>query len=94
MVFTSVIRFIRSRGPDEFWRKRKILRLSAVRLKFTENYLQFLNFVYNCFQHFYGRKRNCYDLAIRTVHRALQYSTKNRELRRDDLAEVSYIFSI
>lgn len=30
MVFTSVINFIRARGPDEFWRKRKIFRLTAV----------------------------------------------------------------
>ncbi|XP_066253812.1 large ribosomal subunit protein bL20m [Euwallacea similis] len=29
MVFTSAVNFIRSRGPDEFWRKRKIFKLSA-----------------------------------------------------------------
>jgi hypothetical protein len=31
MVFTSLALFVRNRGPDEFWRKRKILKLSAVR---------------------------------------------------------------
>lgn len=31
MVFTTVVNFIRSRGPDEFWRKRKIFKLAAVR---------------------------------------------------------------
>uniref|UniRef100_A0A2M4C439 Large ribosomal subunit protein bL20m n=1 Tax=Anopheles marajoara TaxID=58244 RepID=A0A2M4C439_9DIPT len=29
MVFTSIINFVRARGPDEFWRKRKIFKLSA-----------------------------------------------------------------
>lgn len=30
MVFTSVVNFVRSRGPDEFWRKRRIFKLAAV----------------------------------------------------------------
>ncbi|XP_063699513.1 large ribosomal subunit protein bL20m [Culicoides brevitarsis] len=29
MVFTSVVNFVRSRGPDEFWRKRKIFKMAA-----------------------------------------------------------------
>ncbi|CAO1423477.1 unnamed protein product [Diamesa tonsa] len=29
MVFTTLINFVRTRGPDEFWRKRKIFKLSA-----------------------------------------------------------------
>jgi large subunit ribosomal protein L20 len=29
MVFTTVVNFVRSRGPDEFWRKRKIFKLAA-----------------------------------------------------------------
>uniref|UniRef100_A0A8D8GAP6 Large ribosomal subunit protein bL20m n=1 Tax=Culex pipiens TaxID=7175 RepID=A0A8D8GAP6_CULPI len=29
MVFTSVVNFVRARGPDEFWRKRKIFKLAA-----------------------------------------------------------------
>ncbi|XP_001689366.3 39S ribosomal protein L20, mitochondrial [Anopheles arabiensis] len=29
MVFTSVVNFVRSRGPDEFWRKRRIFKLAA-----------------------------------------------------------------
>ncbi|CAG9785018.1 unnamed protein product [Diatraea saccharalis] len=29
MVFLSVVNFTRSRGPDEFWRKRRIFRLAA-----------------------------------------------------------------
>lgn len=37
MVFTSVVNLIRSKGPDEFWRKRKILKLAAVSLKFIKN---------------------------------------------------------
>lgn len=31
MVFTSLALFVRNRGPDEFWKKRRILKLSAVR---------------------------------------------------------------
>lgn len=30
MVFTSVVNLVRSRGPDQFWRNRKIFKLSAV----------------------------------------------------------------
>ncbi|XP_055613803.1 39S ribosomal protein L20, mitochondrial [Uranotaenia lowii] len=29
MVFTSVVNLVRARGPDEFWRKRKIFKLAA-----------------------------------------------------------------
>ncbi|XP_055641635.1 39S ribosomal protein L20, mitochondrial [Toxorhynchites rutilus septentrionalis] len=29
MVFTTVINLVRARGPDEFWRKRKIFKLAA-----------------------------------------------------------------
>ncbi|CAH1117958.1 unnamed protein product [Phaedon cochleariae] len=67
MVFTTAINFVRARGPDEFWRKRKIFKLSA---------------------HFVGRKRNCYSIAIRYVHRALAYATKGRKLRKIDMANL------
>ncbi|XP_031635843.1 39S ribosomal protein L20, mitochondrial [Contarinia nasturtii] len=67
MVFTSIVNLIRSRGPDELWRKRKIFKLAA---------------------HYTGRKRNCYTLAIRNVHRALVYATKARKLKKDDLNEL------
>uniref|UniRef100_U5EGM8 Large ribosomal subunit protein bL20m n=1 Tax=Corethrella appendiculata TaxID=1370023 RepID=U5EGM8_9DIPT len=67
MVFTSVVNLVRSRGPDEFWRKRKIFKLSA---------------------HFLGRRRNCYSIAIRIVHRALVYATKGRALKKQDMAEL------
>lgn len=30
MVFLTALRFTRSRGPDEWWRKRKIFKLAAV----------------------------------------------------------------
>ncbi|KAJ6636214.1 NADH dehydrogenase [ubiquinone] iron-sulfur protein 4, mitochondrial [Pseudolycoriella hygida] len=29
MVFTTIVSLVRSRGPDEFWRKRKIFKISA-----------------------------------------------------------------
>lgn len=64
MVFLSVVNFIRSRGPDEFWRKRRVFRLAA---------------------HFIGRRRNCYSVAVRNVHRALVYATKARHLKKDDM---------
>uniref|UniRef100_A0A6B2E7T0 Large ribosomal subunit protein bL20m n=1 Tax=Phlebotomus kandelakii TaxID=1109342 RepID=A0A6B2E7T0_9DIPT len=67
MVFTTLINFVRTRGPDEFWRKRKIFKLAA---------------------HFRGRKRNCYSLAIRNVHRALQYATLGRRLRKRDMSDL------
>lgn len=67
MVFLSIVNFIRSRGPDEFWRKRRIFRLAA---------------------HFVGRRRNCYSITIRNVHRALVYATKGRSQRRKDNTEL------
>jgi len=67
MVFLSVVNYVRSRGPDEFWRKRKIFKLSA---------------------HFIGRRRNCYSVAIRNVHRALAYATKGRKLIKKDMSDL------
>ncbi|XP_026751072.1 39S ribosomal protein L20, mitochondrial-like [Galleria mellonella] len=64
MVFLSVVNWVRSRGPDEFWRKRKIFRLAA---------------------HYIGRRRNCYSIAVRNVHRALVYATKARKLKKADM---------
>lgn len=64
MVFQSLTLFARSRGPDEYWRKRKIFKLAA---------------------HFIGRRRNCYSIAIRNVHRALVYATKGRRLKKYDM---------
>ncbi|CAH0557941.1 unnamed protein product [Brassicogethes aeneus] len=67
MVFTTAVNFIRARGPDEFWRKRKIFKIAAA---------------------FQGRKRNCYSIAIRYVHRALVYATKGRQLKKADMANL------
>ncbi|KAG5889656.1 hypothetical protein JTB14_028934 [Gonioctena quinquepunctata] len=67
MVFTTAVNFIRSRGPDEIWRKRRIFKLAA---------------------HYIGRKRNCYSIAVRYVHRALVYATKGRKLRKEDMANL------
>lgn len=39
-------------------------------------------------QHFIGRRRNCYSIAIRNVHRALVYATKARALKKNDMKEV------
>ncbi len=67
MVFQSLTSFARSRGPDEFWRKRKIFKLSA---------------------HFRNRYRNCYSLAIRAVHRSLQFATKHRDYKRKWIKDI------
>lgn len=64
MVFLTVANWVRARGPDEFWRKRKIFRLAA---------------------HYIGRRRNCYSVAVRNVHRALVYATKARKLKKQDM---------
>lgn len=64
MVFLTVANWVRCRGPDEFWRKRKIFRLAA---------------------HYIGRRRNCYSIAVRNVHRALVYATKARKLKKEDM---------
>ncbi|KYQ46532.1 39S ribosomal protein L20, mitochondrial [Trachymyrmex zeteki] len=67
MVFLSLSLLTRARGPDEFWRKRKIFKLAA---------------------HFFARRRNCYSVAIRGVHRALTYSTIGRKLKKKDMKEL------
>ncbi|XP_012064169.1 PREDICTED: 39S ribosomal protein L20, mitochondrial [Atta cephalotes] len=67
MVFLSLNLLTRARGPDEFWRKRKIFKLAA---------------------HFFGRRRNCYSIAIKGVHRALIYSTTGRKLKKEDMKEL------
>ncbi|CAG9138524.1 unnamed protein product [Plutella xylostella] len=67
MVFLSITNFVRCRGPDEFWRKRRIFRLAA---------------------HYIGRRRNCYSIAVRNVHRALVYATKARKLKKEDMKDL------
>ncbi|CAL7952493.1 unnamed protein product [Xylocopa violacea] len=67
MVFLTAQLFTRSRGPDEFWRKRQIFKLAA---------------------HYIGRKRNCYSITIRNVHRALLKATKGRKLKKQDMKEL------
>ncbi|CAD0198243.1 unnamed protein product [Chrysodeixis includens] len=67
MVFLTVANWVRSRGPDEFWRKRRVFRLAA---------------------HYIGRRRNCYSIAVRNVHRALVYATKARKLKKQDMTDL------
>ncbi|KAG6796170.1 39S ribosomal protein L20, mitochondrial [Apis mellifera caucasica] len=38
--------------------------------------------------HYIGRRRNCYSLTIKSVHRALQFSTKGRKLKKQDMREL------
>ncbi|XP_068210839.1 large ribosomal subunit protein bL20m [Palaemon carinicauda] len=64
MVIVSPTLFARARGPDRFWKRRRILALSA---------------------HFFGRKQNCYSIAIKYVHRALRYGTRARTLRKREI---------
>lgn len=90
MVFQTAALFIRSRGPDAFWRKRRIFKLSAVngvpdKWNILHYYLILILFV---MKHFTGRKRNCYSIAIRYVHRALAYAFKSRQLKKEDMANV------
>lgn len=40
MVFTTIAAFVRSRGPDEFWRKRRIFKITAV-MNFVFDYPDF-----------------------------------------------------
>ncbi|XP_066596220.1 large ribosomal subunit protein bL20m [Prorops nasuta] len=38
--------------------------------------------------HFIGRRRNCYSIAIRSVTRALVYTTKARKLKKLDMQDL------
>nr|CAG4641319.1 EOG090X0H9C [Eulimnadia texana] len=38
--------------------------------------------------HYYGRRRNCYSIAIKYCHRALVYATKARKLKKVDMKEL------
>nr|CAG4648358.1 EOG090X0H9C [Moina brachiata] len=44
--------------------------------------------VFKMTAHYYGRKRNCYSIAIRLVHRALAFSTKSRRLKKLEIKEL------
>lgn len=67
MVFLTIANWIRCRGPDEYWRKRRVFKLAA---------------------HYIGRRRNCYSVAVRNVHRALVYTTKARKLKKQDMVDL------
>ncbi|KAK3918696.1 39S ribosomal protein L20, mitochondrial [Frankliniella fusca] len=54
-------------GPSKFWRRRRILRLSA---------------------HYFGRRRNCYRIALVHVQRGLLYSTIGKKQRSSDLMKL------
>ncbi|XP_078050662.1 mitochondrial ribosomal protein L20 [Augochlora pura] len=38
--------------------------------------------------HYIGRRRNCYSIAIRNVHRALLKSTMGRQLKKEDMKKL------
>lgn len=38
--------------------------------------------------HYVGRRRNCYSIAVRNVHRALVYATKARKLKKEDMKDL------
>ncbi|KAG7166006.1 50S ribosomal protein L20-like [Homarus americanus] len=38
--------------------------------------------------HFFGRKQNCYSIAIKYVHRALRYGVRARKLKKADDREL------
>jgi hypothetical protein len=42
-------------------------------------------------QHLWGRRRNCYRIAIQGVHRSMQHAAIGRDVRKTDIAEVSAI---
>ena len=56
-------------------------------LAFFKNLSNFV-FIFFFFKYFYGRRRNCYSLAIRSVHRALVYATKSRALKKQDMRDL------
>lgn len=58
---------------------------------FTTNALVMINILneFFIFQHFSGRRRNCYSIAIKAVHRALQFATIGRAVRKTDMISVS-----
>lgn len=116
MVFQTVVNFVRSRGPDEFWRKRRMFKLASVCAASNKHWqtkswnaltvvafcTQFHKYItenrrkrcwmftfYSWLQHFIGRRRNCYSITVRNVHRALQYATKGRALKKADMKDVS-----
>ncbi|KAJ8870866.1 hypothetical protein PR048_027167 [Dryococelus australis] len=88
MVFQTLVLFTRSRGPDSFWRNRKIFKLSAVSFCLFFFVTGWCHTIWEFFQHYIGRRRNCYSIAIRNVHRALVYATKGRKLKKQDMKDL------
>nr|CAG4635163.1 EOG090X0H9C [Alona affinis] len=66
-MWISNILMSRAPKPDNFWRKRRVFKMTA---------------------HYFGRRRNCYSIAIRNCHRALVYSTKARQIKKADIKEL------
>lgn len=64
MVHLSLVRMIRSRGPDRYWRKRFYLDQST---------------------QYFGRRRNCFSVAVRAVRRAWQNSTAGRKKKKGQM---------
>ena len=49
--------------------------------------MNYLLFVY-MFQHYFGRARNCYKIAIIKVEKALSYATIGRKQKKKDMVQV------
>lgn len=61
MVHLSLMRLVRTRGPDRWWRRK---------------------YVFDQTQHFYGRRRNVYSIAVRAMMKAWKSMKKGRVERR------------
>ena len=44
-------------------------------------------------QGFRGRRRNCYSLAVRAAHKALQYAYISRRLKKRDMRKVMHTYN-
>ncbi|XP_054768676.2 large ribosomal subunit protein bL20m-like [Lytechinus pictus] len=64
MVHLSLVRMVRSRGPDRYWRRKFYLDQST---------------------RYFGRRRNCFSVAIRAVRRAWQNSTAGRKKKKGQM---------
>ena len=68
---------------------RELQKCWAVREQAACHASRVFTLVLRCFQGFRGRSKNCYSLAVRRVHKALQYQYVSRRLKKRDMRSVS-----
>ena len=73
-------------------RKAKIFAITKVSLRSViPPPLDYRQLFFSSPQGFRGRAKNCYSIAVRAAHKALQHAYRGRRLKKRDMRRVSFI---